>query len=106
MDLLPEGENILESCNNEFWRAANGKAGEEAEMIVDLKCTTQIESFSIINGFGDFGTKKYTLFGSENLEGPWTEIHSGELPQGLEMTDEVKLSRQFLSMSNIMIVGY
>ena len=90
METIPEGENILESCKNTYWRAPSGKTGKEAEIIIDLKCPIQLETFSIMNGFGDFGTKNFSLLGSENLEGPWSELYKGELPQGFEMTAEVR----------------
>ena len=83
------GENILESCNNEFWRSPIGKKGKEAEMIIDLKCPMELETFSVMNGFGYFGTKKFSLLGSNELTGPWTELFSAELPDGFNMTEEV-----------------
>ena len=87
---LPEGENLLESCNNEYWRSTAGGGGKEAEIIIDLKCPMWLESFLIMNGFGDFGTKQFSLSGSVNLTGPWTDLYRGELTQGVEMTEEVK----------------
>ena len=84
------GENVLESCNNEYWRAPLGTTGDEAEIIIDIKCPLRLEKFSIMNGFGEFGTKKFSLFGSRKLNGPWTELYTGEIPQGVEMTDEVR----------------
>ena len=85
------GENILELCNNNFWRPPVGKTGEEAEIIVDLKCQTILDTFSILNTFGDFGTKKFSLHGSRNGQGPWTELFQGELAEGMEMTEEVNI---------------
>jgi hypothetical protein len=89
LEVLPGGENMLSTCNNEYWRAPKGKSGEAAEIIVDLKCPIFLETFTIMNAFGDFGTNAFSLFGSRNLTGPWTDLYSGELPQGNEMTDEV-----------------
>ena len=89
LDVLPESENITTPCNNEYWRATTGKTGEESEIILDLKCPKRLDTFSIMNGFGDFGLKKYSLMGSKSLDDPWTELYSGELPPGLEMTEEV-----------------
>ena len=83
------GRNVLGLCNNEFWRSPKGKTGKEAELIFDLKCLTLLETFSIINGFGGIGTKRFSLYGSTDIEGPWTELHQGELTSGREMTDEV-----------------
>ena len=81
--------NLLDTCNNEYWRAAKGKSGAEAEIIVDLKCPIFLETFKIINGFGNFGTKEYFLFGARKITGPWAELHRGELSEGREMTEEV-----------------
>ena len=87
--MIPESENITTPCNNEYWRAPAGKNGEESEIIIDLKCPTRLNTFSIMNGFGNFGIKEYSLIGSKSLEGPWIELYSGELQAGLEMTEEV-----------------
>ena len=56
---------------------------------MDLKCPIFLETFKIINGFGNFGTKEYFLFGARNITGPWAELHRGELSEGREMTEEV-----------------
>jgi hypothetical protein len=97
MEVIPASENITASCNNEYWRAPAGKTGEDAEIIIDLKCPTRLDSFSIMNGFGDFGIKQYTMIGSQKLDGPWTELYSGELPPGLEMTEEVIIYTHLIS---------
>ena len=89
LELLPGGENILEACNNDFWKAPARKSGEEVEVTIDFKCPLRLELFSIINGFGNFGTEKFALFGSRNSSGPWTKLYRGQLPQGVEMTEEV-----------------
>ena len=86
--MIPAGENITASCNNEYWRAP---AGKKAEIIVDLGCSKRLETFSIMNGFGNFGTKEFSISGSREVTGPWTELYRGELPQGVEMTEEVHL---------------
>ena len=107
LEVLPDGENILEPCNNEYWRAPVGKTGDEAEIIIDMNCTVLLDTFSIMNGFQDFGTKKFSLFGSQNLTKPWTKLYTGELPSGSEMTEKVRFFNQnnsILYMSRILIV--
>ena len=89
-EVIPETENITTPCNNDYWAAPEGKTGEEAEIIFDLKCSTRLDAFSIMNGFGGFGIKKFSLLGSRYLGGPWTELYRGELPPGFEMTEEVR----------------
>ena len=89
--MIPESINITESCNNEYWRAP---AGAKTEIIIDMGCSKRLETFSIMNGFGDFGTKEFSLFGSRELNGPWQKLYTGKLPQGMEMTEEVSLHKQ------------
>ena len=90
MEVIEEAMNITEdSCSNDYWRAPTGKTDEEAEIIIDLKCPMRLETFSIINGFKSFGAKKFSIMGSRELTGPWTELYKGELPEGTEMTQEV-----------------
>ena len=88
-DSFTTGENVLEDCSNSQWRAPDGKKGSEAEMIIDLKCLVRLEAFSIMNGYGLSGTKKFTLFGSRKRDGPWAELYTSELSKGKEMTEEV-----------------
>ena len=90
MEVIGEAKNITEdSCSNDYWRGPTGKTDEEAEIIIDLKCPMRLETFSIMNGFGNFGTKKYSILGSREVTGPWTELYKGELQQGTELTEEV-----------------
>ena len=84
------GENILKPCNNEYWRAPAGKTGKEAEIVIDFKCPIQLETFLVINGFGSFGARKFSIFGSRNVDGPWDEVYRGELPEGEEMSEKVR----------------
>lgn len=81
----------METCTNEAWRAPVRETGEAAELIFDLKCPKELETFTIMNAFGDFGTQKFTLYGSKELTGPWNELFKGELKEGTEMTEEVML---------------
>ena len=87
---MPNSKNVTSKCNNDYWRAPLGETGEDPAIIVDLKCSIRLESFSIINGFGDFGIKDFSLFGSRSMEGPWKELYNGNLPQGVNMTEEVR----------------
>ena len=76
----------MHTCNDELWML-----GGEKEIILDLQCPILLESFAIINGFGDFGVKKISLYGAKELEGPWTQLYEGNLPEGNSMTEEVIL---------------
>ena len=73
-----------------MWEVPKQNNGEERGIIVDLKCETRLSSFTILNGFGNLGIHSFSLLGSRNSLGPWTELYSGKLPRGLEMTEEVK----------------
>ena len=82
-------DSIFDPCNNEHWRAPDGKTGADAEIVVDMKCPTRLEKISIINGYGEFGAKDFQLLGSRNADGPWTEIYKGKLLKGSMMAPEV-----------------
>ena len=84
------GENILESCNNDMWKAPIGKTGDDAEIIIDIKCPIMLETFTVRNGFSNFGINKATMIGSPNIEGPWIEMFAGDFQHGNEMTEEVR----------------
>ena len=86
LEPVSAGKNILESCNNELWRAPDG---EMTELIFDLQCPKELETFTIMNAFGSMGMKKFSLHGSQDMTGPWTELFRGELKVGNEMTEEV-----------------
>ena len=89
---LEESDDLSETCNNVMWTPSTKGLEENQSIIFDLKCQTRLESFSIMNGFGDFGIQDYSLQGARNLEGPWTKLYGGELSLGQEMTDEVRSS--------------
>ena len=84
------GNNIFDACNNKYWKSPVGKTGENAELIIDLKCLTLLETFSVVNGFGGFGTKEFSLEGAQSRDGPWTMLHQGELKRGLKLDEEVR----------------
>ena len=83
------GENILDICNNKYWQSPVGKTGESAELIIDLGCLTLLETFSVVNGFGDFGTEEFSLHGAQSKDGPWTIMYQGMLGRGIIMDEEV-----------------
>ena len=86
LEVITDGDNITSSCTNDYWRAPTG---QKSEIIIDLGCSIRLETFSVLNGFGDFGTKDFSLHGSRDVSGPWTHLFQGQLQQGYEMTDEV-----------------
>ena len=75
-------DKILEECGGGVWNAAEGAAEEDAEMVIDMKCPLQLQEIQVINGVGDFSTKRFTVFGSGDSRGPWTWLYSGGLEEG------------------------
>ena len=71
--------NVLE-CNN---KQGNADVGEDAEIIIDMKCPIKLKESEIVNGIGDFGTNKFSIFGSYNSTGPWSKIYSGKLKESI-----------------------
>ena len=76
-----EVANILQ-CSAKQWNALEGGIGEDAEIIIDMKCPEKLTDIQLINGVGDFGTKRFSIFGSQNSTWPWTWIYTGELMEG------------------------
>ena len=56
--------------------------GSEAELVMDIICKkVRIERIHIRNGFGQFGTKSFSEWGSRSTSGPWRHLKDGELPK-------------------------
>ena len=74
-------ENILSTCQEgAAWRAPAGKKGSEAEIVFDLMCKQSVHSIAILNGFGDFGTQSFILWGARTNNGQWRKLKIGKLP--------------------------
>ena len=73
--------NILEECSEDVWNAAEGATGEDAEIIVDMKCPIKLQEIQAINGIGEFSSKGFSVMGSASNTGPWKRIHLGELEE-------------------------
>ena len=82
------GENVLNDCNEnattKYWKAPAGKSGSEAELVLDIGCLIRLERISLRNGFGDFGTNQYSIWGARSETAPWISLHNGTLPIGGE----------------------
>ena len=72
---------IFEECSGESWNAAEGAIGKDAELIVDMECPFKLQKIRIVNGIGEFSTKRFTVFGAEDSRGPWARLFSGDLEQ-------------------------
>ena len=80
------GSNVLHDCNVDasYWRSHIGKTGSEAELIMDIGCLIRLEQISLRNGFGDFGTKQYSVWGARSVTSSWVSLHNGTLGKGGE----------------------
>ena len=82
------GENVLTDCkedeSSKYWRAPTGRTGSGAELVMDLGCLIRLERILIRNGFGDFGTEKFSVWGARSKVGPWVSLHRGTLGQKRE----------------------
>ena len=91
-NLNPEynAEKLYSDCEEgKFWRSPLGKNGSEAEIILDITFDKRIEKMNIRNGFGDFGTKRFSLWGSPTLSSPWTHLSDWDLPR---LDDQVNIT--------------
>ena len=104
------GENLLSNSTCEegkFWRSPLGKNGSGAEIVMDLTCQIRLERIHIRNGFGDFGTKSFSLWGSRSSNGPWRQLKDGQMPK---LDDQVKMATllhrilNLISLRDVLIV--
>ena len=65
-------------CSTDIWKAPEGATGEEASIVIDMKCSIEFQKVEMINGIGDFITKGFSIFGSNNSKGPWRKLYMGE----------------------------
>ena len=73
--------NIFDECSQEEWNATEGALGNEAEIVIDLKCPIKLKEIQITNGIGDFSTKGFSFFGSQSSLGPWKTIFTGDMQE-------------------------
>jgi hypothetical protein len=76
--------NVLEECSGDAWNADEGAIGEDAEMVIDMKCPHKLQEVQVINGVGDFSTRGFSVLGSTNSTGPWKKIYIGELEKRMD----------------------
>ena len=85
-----EVPDIVGQCSRELWTASDGATGEEEMLAVDIGCPMKLQEVHIINGFGDFATKSFSVFGSKYSKGPWDRLYMGKL------VEEVKVWTGFI----------
>ena len=76
------GPSVLSSNCNTAWRAPKGGTGPNAQLILDLKCSTQVETISFINLVDENGSKDFSIYMSNAEDGPWSPLINGTLEQG------------------------
>ena len=47
-----------------------------------MKCPLKLQEIHVINGIGDFSTKRFSVFGGLKDTGPWDWLFTVELEQG------------------------
>ena len=75
---IAESGLFQDDCT-EGWNAPEGSLGGEAELIIDLGCTTLIDTIELRNLNTKQGTKDFSLYVGQTEEGDWTELYSGNL---------------------------
>ena len=75
--------NILEECSDESWDVPAGATGDEAAIVVDMQCPIWLQDIQVINGVGDHSTKEFTVLGAHDGAGPWEQLFTGELEEGM-----------------------
>ena len=77
-----EGDHIFDECSDKVWNAPEGAVGEDAEIVIDMKCPIKLLQIQLKNGVGDFSTRDFSVFGSHSSSGPWSKVYTGELKEG------------------------
>ena len=72
-----DAANVLE-CSDQAWT----DGGENAEMIIDLKCPEKLLEIQMMNAEGDYRTNSFSLYGSTNTTA-WTRVFTGELEEAM-----------------------
>ena len=71
--------NILEECNRDVWEASEGASKKDAWVVIDMKCSLKLQEIQLIHGGGEFSTKGFSVFGSDNSTGPLIRLFMGEV---------------------------
>ena len=77
---------IMTECSDETWIAPEDTTQTAALFLIDMKCPMKLQEVQLRNSVGEFGTKTFSVFGSDNSAGPWELLYNGGLEQG---SDEV-----------------
>ena len=78
-------QNILtDNCNKDEgdeWLAPKGAVDKEAEIVIHMGCNKKLKGLQMKNIKKDHGgTKTFTIYLSENIDGPWGKVFKNEFP--------------------------
>ena len=73
------GSELFQDDCTEGWNAPKESLGGEAQLIIDLGCTTLIDTIELRNLNTKQGTREFSLYVGQTEEGEWTELYSGNL---------------------------
>ena len=74
------GSGLFQDDCMEGWKAPEGRVGGEAQLIIDLGCSTLIDTIDLRNLNTKQGTRDFSLYLSQpEKEGEWTELYTGTL---------------------------
>jgi len=77
-------ENVLGEFHSNYWATDNGATGDAAQLFMVFQCSRTIKGFLLKNTHNaydnDRGTQDFTISISESIDGPWTDILTGTLP--------------------------
>ena len=86
---IEDAANVLD-CSDDEWT----DGGENAEMVLDLKCPEKLLEIQIMNAEGDFRTNSFSIYGSTNSTA-WTKVFTGKLQEAADR-EQVGLLRYVL----------
>jgi len=83
-------ENVLGEFHSNYWATDNGATGDAAQLFMVFQCSRTIKGFLLKNTHNaydnDRGTQDFTISISESIDGPWTDILTGTLPDARDVS--------------------
>jgi len=79
-----------DTVHTNYWLVNDYKTGTEARLYMAFTCARTIKGFLLKNTCngerGSRGTKDFTISISDSIDGPWTDILTGTLPDALDVS--------------------
>merc|ERR1711942_15315 len=83
-------EYLLEENQSNYWLTDNGATGDAANLFMAFQCPRTIKGFLLKNTnnnrLNDRGTQDFTISISDSINGPWTDILTGTLPNAWDVS--------------------